>query len=69
MFNTRISNYEFATPFAYGGRGFYFILCTGASLYAPYSLLLISNKLWMGGGWEGGESVREKLGGRVGGGE
>ncbi len=25
-------------------------LCTGASLYAPYSLLLISNKFWMGGG-------------------
>jgi hypothetical protein len=44
-------------------------LCTGAPLYAPYSLLLISNKFWMGGGWEGGESVGEKLGGRVGGGE
>jgi hypothetical protein len=42
------------------------ILCTGASLYAPYSLLLISNKFWMG---EGGESVGEKRGGRVGGGE
>jgi hypothetical protein len=26
-----------------------YILCTGASLYAPYSLLLISNKFWMGG--------------------
>jgi hypothetical protein len=26
------------------------LLCTGASLYAPYSLLLISNKFWMGGG-------------------
>ncbi len=26
------------------------ILCTGASLYAPYSLLLISNKFWMGWG-------------------
>ncbi len=33
-------------------------LCTRASLYAPYSLLLISNKFWIGGGgWEGGESV------------
>jgi hypothetical protein len=36
-------------------------LCTGASLYAPYSLLLISNKFWMGGG-EGGESEGEKRG-------
>jgi hypothetical protein len=45
-------------------------LCTGVSLYAPYSLLLISNKLWMGGwGWEGGDLVGEKLGGGVGGGE
>ncbi len=25
-------------------------LCTGAPLYAPYSLLLFSNKFWMGGG-------------------
>ncbi len=53
----------------------FFTLCTGASLYAPYSLRLISNKFWLGegggGGWEGGtgESVGEKLGGRVGGGE
>ncbi len=34
-------------------------LCTGASLYAPYNLLLISNKFWMGGeGWGvgGGEA-------------
>jgi hypothetical protein len=31
-------------------------LCTGASLYSPYSLLLISNKFWMGRGEEGGES-------------
>jgi hypothetical protein len=35
------------------------ILCTAASLYAPYSLMLISNKFWMGGGgvggWEGGD--------------
>jgi hypothetical protein len=37
-----------------------------SDLYAPYSLLLISNKFWMG---EGGESVGEKRGGRVGGGE
>jgi hypothetical protein len=38
---------------------------------APYSLLLISSKLWMEGEGkgEGGESVREKQGGRVGGGE
>jgi hypothetical protein len=27
-------------------------LCTGVSFYAPYSLLLISNKFWMGGGGE-----------------
>jgi hypothetical protein len=27
-----------------------FPLCTGASLYAPYSLLLFSNKFWMGRG-------------------
>jgi hypothetical protein len=26
----------------------YRLLCTGASLSAPYSLLLISNKFWMG---------------------
>ncbi len=44
------------------------ILWTGTSLYAPYSLLLISNKFWMGGGGgEDGESVGEKRGGRVGG--
>ncbi len=30
----------------------------GASLYTPYSLLLLSiNSGWGGGGWEGGESV------------
>jgi hypothetical protein len=28
----------------------YYFLCTGASLYASYSLLLIYNKFWMGGG-------------------
>jgi hypothetical protein len=44
-------------------------LCTEASLYAPYSLLLISNKFWMGGGEEGGELVGEERGGRVGVGE
>jgi hypothetical protein len=49
--------------------GKYDILCTGASLYTPYSLLLISNKFWMGRGWEGGESGGEKRGGRVGGGK
>ncbi len=38
-----------------------FFLCTGVSLYAPYSLLLISSKFWMGGG--GGESVGDKRGG------
>jgi hypothetical protein len=27
----------------------YGYLCTGASFYAPYSLLLISSKFWMGG--------------------
>jgi hypothetical protein len=26
-------------------------------LYAPYSFLLTSNKLWMGGGWGGGSSA------------
>jgi hypothetical protein len=38
----------------------YNILCTGAFLYAPYSLLLISNKLWMGGrvGSQCGEEAR-----------
>ncbi len=36
-----------------------YLLCTGASLYAPYSLLLISNKFWRG---EGGEPVGEKRG-------
>jgi hypothetical protein len=45
----------------------YYLLCTGASLYAPYSLTLISNKFWMRGGVVGvrvgtGESVGEKLG-------
>jgi hypothetical protein len=37
-------------------------LCTGASLYAPCSLLLISNKFWMGRGvgGEGGELEGEK---------
>ncbi len=44
------------------------VLCTEESLYAPYSLLLISSKFWMGGG-KGGESVGEMRGGRVGGGE
>jgi hypothetical protein len=44
----------------------YMILCTGASLYAPYSLLLISNKFWMGkgGGWgrsEGAELEGENM--------
>jgi hypothetical protein len=33
-------------------------LCTRASLYAPYSLLLISNKLWMRGGGVGGGEER-----------
>jgi hypothetical protein len=37
-------------------------LCTEASVYAPYSLLLISNKFWMEGGvgW-GGRSRDIKL--------
>jgi hypothetical protein len=43
------------------GKEEYF-LCTGASLYASYSLRLISNKFWLGGGEGGtGESVGEKL--------
>jgi hypothetical protein len=33
-----------------------FSFCTRTSLYASYSLLLISNKFWM----EGGKSVGEK---------
>jgi hypothetical protein len=37
-------------------------------MHAPYSLLLISDKFWMGRG-EGGELEGEKPGGRVGGGE
>ncbi len=32
---------------------------SGVSLYAPYSLLLIYNKFWMGGG---GESVGSRWG-------
>jgi hypothetical protein len=44
-------------------------LCTGASLYAPYSLLLISNKFWMGRGgrWGvgGGEATRPSLRWRI----
>jgi hypothetical protein len=50
-------------------------LCTGASLYAPYSLPLISNKFWMRGGRVGsqwGRSGGAELEGenkKVGGGE
>jgi hypothetical protein len=43
-------------------------LFTEASLYAPYSLLLISNKFWMGGGgWEvgGGEARGPSWRGRI----
>jgi hypothetical protein len=46
-------------------------LCTGVFLYAPYSLLLISNKLWMGevgvGGWgvSGGEARGPSWRGRI----
>ncbi len=32
------------------------------SLYAPYSLLLISNKFWMGGGGEGGSAEGRREG-------
>ncbi len=53
-----------------GGGGTLCVLCTGASLYSPYSLLLISNKFWMGGGvgswWgrsEGAELEGENKGG------
>jgi hypothetical protein len=47
-----------------------FFLCAGVSLYAPYSLLLISNKLWMGGGgggWgvSGGEARGPSWRGRI----
>ncbi len=41
------------------------ILCTGASLYAFYSLLLISNKFWMGGGVSGAEARRPSWRGRI----
>jgi hypothetical protein len=47
----------------------YRLLCTGASLSAPYSLLLISNKFWMGGGGGGWEVGGGEARGRVGGGE
>ncbi len=36
-----------------------YTLCTGAFLYAPYSLLLISNKFWM---WERMEVGGEQCG-------
>ncbi len=35
-----------------------YTLCTGAFLYAPYSLPLISNKFWMGERMEVGGAVR-----------
>ncbi len=40
---------------------------TGPSLYAPYSLMLISNKFWMGGGWEvgGGDARGPSWRGRI----
>jgi hypothetical protein len=44
------------------------ILCTGASLYALYSLLLIANKFWRGGGeWgvSGGEARGPSCRGRI----
>ncbi len=49
---------------------FFNILYTGASLYAPYISLLISNKFWMGegmGGWGvgGGESRGQSWRGRL----
>ncbi len=37
-------------------------LCTRASLYALYSFLLISNKFWMEGGGEDGESENKRCG-------
>jgi hypothetical protein len=45
-------------------------LCTGASFYAPYSLLLIYYKFWMGGGggrWGvgGGEARGPSRRGRI----
>jgi hypothetical protein len=43
----------------------YKTLCTGASLYAPSSLLLISSKFWMGGGVGGGEARGPCWRGRV----
>jgi hypothetical protein len=42
-----------------------YILCTGAFLYAPYSLLLISNKFWMGKGESGGEARGLSWRGRI----
>jgi hypothetical protein len=37
-------------------------LCTGASLYAPYSLMLISNKFWMRGWGVGGWGLGSQRG-------
>jgi hypothetical protein len=37
------------------------VLCTGASQYAPYSLLLISSKFWMGGGEVGSRWGRSEV--------
>ncbi len=44
------------------------VFCTGASQYAPYNLLLISSKFWMGGGrWGvgGGEARGPSWRGRI----
>jgi hypothetical protein len=43
-------------------RDWTIFFCTGASLYAPYNLLLISNKFWMGGGRRWGVGGREVRG-------
>jgi hypothetical protein len=48
MFSNRWHKIKSKSDFGPGGR--HQVLCTGAFLYATYSFLLISNKIWMGGG-------------------
>ncbi len=54
---TSIELYRTGSP----THGQMIILCTGASLYAPYSLLLISNKFWEWGVLGVGEGLGESF--------